>query len=235
MNANEEILGQIAAAEAQEVSREIAAARRTPQGARGAAVKFYPRFDALLTEWHATFEVKSDCKPGCSHCCSQRVDVLPHELFALVDYVRTRFNEAEIVHLLRRAEENAAALLPLAPVQRHFAVLTCPLLGADGLCTVYAVRPTVCRKYHSSDVAECRLRVEHPVDFSQRELQDPHVNQAAITVMMAVQTSWRGAGFDTEPYDLSIALAEALHNPKLEKRWRDGKKAFSAQALRRFD
>jgi hypothetical protein len=39
----------------------------------------------------------------------------------------------------------------------------------------------------------------------------------------------RDAGFDSDAYELAAALLEALDNPRAERRWRDGKKAFIAR------
>jgi hypothetical protein len=42
----------------------------------------------------------------------------------------------------------------------------------------------------------------------------------------------REAGLDAGPYDLNGALLEALTHPRAERRWRDGKKAFTGPGCR---
>ena len=50
-------------------------------------------------------------------------------------------------------------------------------------------------------------------------------HNAAVIIAQA-RNAARAAGLDADAYDLNVALLEALDNPKAERRWRDGKKAF---------
>lgn len=119
------------------------------------------------------------CRTGCSWCCHFDVDVTPAEAEAIAAVIRT-WHPRE-----RRARIHALQVTALAregmdgPMDRYFARIPCALLVA-GKCSVYAVRPLLCRGYMSRDKAECQR------GFEQRT--DSEVIASAINIVSVLQT-----------------------------------------------
>jgi hypothetical protein len=44
---------------------------------------------------------------------------------------------------------------------------------------------------------------------------------------MPERSTWDAEARDAAPVDMDLALLEALENPKVWRRWRDGKKPFT--------
>jgi uncharacterized protein len=86
-----------------------------------------------------------ECRPGCAHCCNARVEVSEHEA-ALIAAHLGRWTDDE--------RDPAIARL-VAKAGRPDAGQPCALLQ-DGHCSVYPIRPAVCRKAHSLSAAACR-------------------------------------------------------------------------------
>jgi uncharacterized protein len=97
-----------------------------------------------------------NCKEGCSYCCRKPgVLVAFPELLRLVEHVRRTFSETEITELAERARGYAVQMEGRncnAPLKES---VPCPLL-VNERCSVYEVRPLVCRGYNSTSVDACR-------------------------------------------------------------------------------
>lgn len=99
--------------------------------------------------------LKPACRAGCSACCDQLVDVNAveaHELAAHVDALP----EPERAETMRKlaAKAEAERRTPWNMEHRH----PCPFLAGDDSCSVYDIRPIVCRSYHSTDPRSCSWR-----------------------------------------------------------------------------
>jgi Fe-S-cluster containining protein len=72
------------------------------------------------------------CAPGCSECCHQRLTITGVEA-AFIEEGLTAMSPEELEGVRRRAAETSAD--------------ECAALGSDGRCTIYGLRPLVCRSH----------------------------------------------------------------------------------------
>ncbi len=113
--------------------------------------------------------VVSNCKRGCCSCCGQHIQMNPAEAHALTQYIKRMFSMPQIRSLKRRTQQwlalDGIQRKGLSPVDR--AGLSdnepcCPLL-VDCACSVYPVRPIICRTHFvSSDPSACRRAYREP-------------------------------------------------------------------------
>lgn len=102
------------------------------------------------------------CHSGCSACCHLYVGVDPGIAALVADHLRSTLGADELQQLLKRLEAAHATILSLPdPV---LARIPCPLLGKDGLCSIYDVRPLSCRAFTSADARACHAFVFGPED-----------------------------------------------------------------------
>ena len=96
------------------------------------------------------------CREACSYCCCKpNVLVSVPELVRLLDHVERTFTADAIVKLRDRARRYAAQMAGRSLDEPVNDSVPCPLL-VDDRCSVYEVRPLVCRGYNSTDVDACR-------------------------------------------------------------------------------
>ena len=200
------------------------------EGVQEAVVRFHREVDRVLDESVRAHHVALACRRGCSLCCHLPVEVLPPEAFALARWLRARLAPAALAALLERLERNAARTRELGPAGRKRVNLACALLGADGSCGAYEVRPAQCRRFHSTDLPTCEAGHADPADTSRPSAAHPLVAHNAQVVIALAQRGLGDAGLDATPEDLNVALLEALRDGKSWRRWRAGKKAFAAKA-----
>lgn len=212
-----------------EILREARSALRDAPRADTLAptvLRFHRRVDAILEESHRIHRVEVACRSGCSHCCHLQVDVLPPEAFALAEWLRRHRTAEELAALASRVRDNARRTRSLGLEARRRINIPCALLGNDGMCTAYEVRPAQCRRFHSTDLAACEASFAAPDDDGIASAVHPLVAHNAQVVVTLAQHGLRDEGVDAAPVDMNLALEAALEGSRAWRRWRDGKKAF---------
>jgi Fe-S-cluster containining protein len=106
----------------------------------------------------------SSCKKGCSYCCYQAVAVSTWEVQKIAKYAK-RKTTGFVGYSVEKGET-------IRHIQDQFAKIPCPFL-IDDLCTIYPVRPFMCRTHFSisDDPTDCSLTLkpEHQVPYFNME------------------------------------------------------------------
>lgn len=148
------------------------------------------------------------CGAECAYCCyvPQVLVTLP-ELARIVERVQT-WPAEEIDALKARVDAHirAQSAEPATPAARP----ACPLLVAHR-CSVYDVRPLVCRGQHAYDAQQCRTRCETGTGET---MQLTVVLEAVRGAVSGVVTAFQSMGAGGGLLDLSRALVLALENPR---------------------
>lgn len=115
----------------------------------------YEQLDRSVAELREHIEGEGEvvsCREGCTNCCYQRILATDVEVRAIVDHLRARSRPGALIDLRRRAVEQLARVRAIR--QRHYYHLREPCVFLDlekQRCTVYVVRPVVCRLHLSVD------------------------------------------------------------------------------------
>jgi Fe-S-cluster containining protein len=155
------------------------------------------------------------CEPGCNFCCHQRVSVLPHEAFALLDHLQTRATASEAAAIELRIRENARRIDGMTAAQHYAANVACAFL-VDGRCAAYAARPSVCASFHSLSRERCEHAFNHPEDSGTPKNSRPAL--LALTALTgalieAAQAGTATAGLANGKAELHQALRALLDDP----------------------
>jgi len=122
-------------------------------------------------------------------------------------------------------EANLGRIAAMSPEAHVRAGIPCALLE-DGACSAYDARPATCRKYYSISVDVCRHAFDAPSEPLIGDIENETVRLAGNAVALGYAKGLEDAGFDAALYELHYALYKALTDPKAERRYRDGKRAF---------
>jgi len=166
-----------------------------------------------------------DCRDGCDYCCHFKVEVGAEEVFAMTHYVESVLTPDQKDAILDRARVNNHLVSTLSQSKRIQTNIPCAFLS-DHSCTVYSARPAMCRKVHSTDVSACKQSFDNPADATVLNAEHSGISAISMTAITAVREGIKESGFDGTIYDLNEVVVDAFENPKCEKRWRQGKKAF---------
>lgn len=165
------------------------------------------------------------CKAGCWFCCTQPVTLPIPEVLRIAHHIRDNWSPEELAALKERLASYRAALESNMKEQkgrklRHI----CPLLQEEK-CSVWEVRPIVCRGYNSTDVNVCIKKKDDPVN-------DPPVPASGVQQMIAqrirhgMQIALHHHRLQPDMCDLSLGLAFALENPDAAERYAAGEMVF---------
>lgn len=155
-----------------------------------------------------------DCKAGCTYCCTLRVEALAPEVFRIACELK-KLKLDQLAAVIERLKVHA---MKAAGVPSKEFYLTCPLL-VNGLCSIYSVRPGMCRKFYSLDVEQCK----NP-DAEIPENLGMVVKSGAI--MSGITHAYERAKFSAAPHELGQALLLALTDSTAEERWGKGEIVF---------
>ena len=155
-----------------------------------------------------------DCKAGCSYCCHVRVQALDPEIFRIARELR-KYSPEELQLLLARLQSHATVVKGVSIADHRTA---CPFLE-DNMCSIYEVRPAVCRKAHSLDVEKCKLPGE---DIP----QSLDVILKAEALMKGTTDAYRQVDLSATGHELGQAVLLALTDETAESRWYAGEAIF---------
>ncbi len=166
--------------------------------------------DAAASAFVAHFpnQPARDCRAGCDACCHLYVMIPPGVAEAIGDYLIKRLDPAALTELRGELERAAAAADALADPSRlrH----RCPLLGSDGRCTIYEVRPPTCRAFTSKSAAACRSLVFDPNGPVSTIPQNPSQFRVYIEATGALEQAALSRGLPPRQRGLAAALLAAL-------------------------
>ncbi len=159
----------VAALEANARGQKVSLPVIQPSDAAGITNKMYARLDAAIARRDAIIGTRMACHKGCNACCATPVLVSEGEGVAVSEWLRDPANaevraqfeaayaawRATIGDLAGKGEtsDHDAHRAWLVEVLRRNAMCA---FNRDGACTIYPVRPGICRKTHALDTnAHC--------------------------------------------------------------------------------
>lgn len=163
------------------------------------------------------------CRKGCSFCCKVWVDTTPPEVLYTVKSMPPEQKARAI-----EAVERACAQTSGASFEDRLGKVNppCPMLGADGACTVYDDRPLACRTLVSTDVEACKRTF---LDGSDEGFPGLKV---WLTLRDSYASALEGAlihsGLAHQAREWNDSLNIALKAADAEERWLGGADVFAA-------
>ena len=163
------------------------------------------------------------CKKGCSTCCSRPVGTTAPSVFRLAAWLRERLRPDELAEVLRRVAALDDVTHGKMWTPRERPPNPCALL-VDGACSVYEVRPFVCRAWNAVDAEDCKRTtgqdaVEMRFDLYQRAV--------FAAVEDGVKLALADAGLDGGDLELTASLRAALERPDAGEAWLAGEPVFA--------
>jgi Fe-S-cluster containining protein len=155
------------------------------------------------------------CAPGCFFCCYLPVDVLAPEAFRIAEHLQQTRSPGELTDLVYRLG---------AQGQHDFGARPCVFL-AHGRCSIYEVRPMVCRGYNSLSKERCEAYYDDAsIDLT--GTKDRVAGDLAEAIEDGVIAGLTALGLDAQWYELSSAVLRALGTSNGPARWAQGEAVF---------
>jgi Fe-S-cluster containining protein len=179
------------------------------------AVKaFYKRLDRQIAGNIEKHDIPLVCSKGCSHCCTLRVELFGYEVIAIANHIRDSFSTAEFAEVTKKLAEASESAKGLR-MEEHF--VPCALLK-DGICSIYEMRPAMCRKFSSLSLESC-------LDNCQAA-ENRGLKESTMAAYHGFAEGARQGGLRKTLYELNQALNVAVNKPLVWKRWINGSEVF---------
>ena len=125
----------------------------SPQDAIRKLRRLYDKLDNALKP----IEKVTSCKQGCTHCCYLPILSSQIENELIKDYISENYSNDKLSEFKYKINQNKDVLTRLVHVSGRFmhdnyklyatANIPCAFLDSNSNCTIYKVRPFICRKY----------------------------------------------------------------------------------------
>ena len=166
------------------------------------------------------------CGKGCSFCCRMWVDATPPEAL----YTVKKMPQEQRQRALQAVERACDQTSGVGFFDRCGKVNPpCPLLDAEGACSVYDSRPIACRTLVSTNVDDCKSTFMEGSDVG---FPSPRV---WFTLRDSYNTALEGAlihaGLAYQARELNDSVRIALTRPDAEARWLSGADDFAAAGV----
>jgi len=179
--------------------------------------------EELAARLDAAEEAHIACKAGCGICCMVNVAVLFPEAVAIVGYLNRHFNKSEAALLKARVAELYRQIRWLDEEERLFLRQPCAFLDERGSCSIYPVRPLLCRSVTSIDPEDCRQAITSPALGETRSVL---MNLFQKTLMEAafrgVGKALSDAGLDARGMTLTAAVKHLVDEPEMAQAYLGG-------------
>ena len=167
-----------------------------------------------------------DCKPGCHFCCYNLPAITPPEALLMGHYVEQTFSDQKKEELADSIDKILKHIDGLSPYEvimmRH--ELPCIFLE-NGMCSVYQVRPVVCRTCTSTSAEHCKMIFE-----SQNHMARLRCYQYIREIFQTVQTdlinSCRELGYQSDLVHVAEGIRDYLKHPNPIQAWLEGEIVF---------
>ena len=215
------------AAAARENVVAIVGQGRVPERALEIPLSAFSLADHLTRRFEAEAELPHPvaCQAGCDSCCYNQVELTPPEALLIGHHIAGNFSEAEKETVLAAVARNLARTDGKNPaaVAVMRAELPCPLLR-DRRCSVYPVRPLVCRAMHGLDRERCAAELRTGSLAGSQYYA--HRHEIAASVSAGLREGCRVAGLQSGAFNLTRALNDFFTQENPVERWIMGEEVF---------
>jgi Fe-S-cluster containining protein len=206
---------------------EILGQGRVPERAWEIPVSAFFLADHLIRRCEAENPLPHpiSCQAGCDFCCFNQVQLTPPEALLIGHYIEENFSQAEKDLLLAKVARTLAltAGKSKTAVAKMRSQLPCPLLR-NHRCSVYPVRPLMCRAMHALDAARCQAELQS--GSLAGSTYYAHRHDIAVSVSTGLMEGCRALGLQAGPVGLPRALNDFFAWEDPARRWLAGEKVF---------
>jgi Fe-S-cluster containining protein len=165
------------------------------------------------------------CQAGCDACCYNQVELTPPEALLIGHHIEKYFSEAAKDLLL----DHVARILQLTAGKGKTEIaarrreIPCPLL-AKHTCSIYPIRPLVCRAMHGLDAARCEAELR--AGSLAASSYYAHRHEIAWSVSAGLLEGCRAVNCQAATLNLAQALQDFFSQANPVERWISGEEVF---------
>lgn len=164
------------------------------------------------------------CGPGCGSCCVVNVATLVPEGLSIVHYLRQQEDQL-VESVALRLEKLWRQIRGLDDEERLVARRACAFLDERGCCSIYPVRPLLCRGFNSTSAQACRDALSGQVLGEEPAVVCYQFQQEIYrSLFTGVAGGLEQGGLEGRSYQLAGLIRYLLRHPGAGADWLSGQK-----------
>lgn len=104
-----------------------------------------------------------DCKKGCGYCCILNIPTLLPETHNIANFVKTNFSSRQLNNVKQKIIKYGFQIRNLDDDERIACKKPCTFLSEEESCSIYPVRPILCRSVTSASALSCKQAMENAI------------------------------------------------------------------------
>lgn len=151
------------------------------------------------------------CKAGCGSCCRVNVAVLRPEAVNIARYLHKTHTTQTLRLLKKQMRTLCVAISGLDDDERIAVRKNCVFLDDSGSCSIYPVRPLLCRSITSISAADCRDALAMQVFGESRPVMMNLVQKNLMNVaFQGLASALEDSGYTSQGQELTAAVLSVL-------------------------
>lgn len=126
--------------------------------------------DIIADHKNEAFLEQIDCKKGCGDCCILNIPVLAPEVFNIKNFIEKNLSSRKRKTVFRKVKELSFPLKNIDDEERIACRKECVLLNDDKSCSVYEVRPILCRSVTSTSREKCKESLDSVITGGENKI-----------------------------------------------------------------
>lgn len=153
------------------------------------------------------------CKAGCGSCCRVNVATLIPEAHNIAAYLRRTRSAAALEELCGRMRQMLVVISGLDDDERIATNQSCAFLDQHGSCSIYPVRPLLCRSITSTCAEACRAALRcYMLNESGTVVMNMFQKDLMDTAFNTLAQLWHESGGDSRSRELTAAVYPLLQH-----------------------
>lgn len=158
------------------------------------------------------------CHKGCKTCCRLNVAVLPVEAICILNHLKSVLSEQDFKSLSGKFHSHYLQCAGLEDEDRIVAGINCIFLNSEGACSIYPVRPLICRSITSSSAEACKESFNSLVFGEEKEILINLFQKILINATFGLICDiLEDNGFDNDSHTLAYSLVFFNKNENVKK------------------
>ncbi len=175
----------------------------------------YHNCERLLDHYHPDRLSLLACRAGCGDCCILKVSVLLPEALAIIEYLEAQPGSVR-TSLEKKLDQVWTRISGAEGDEWGGMRQSCVFLDTTENCTIYSVRPLLCRGVTSTDADNCKqaLNAECDDDKSAVEM-NLFQRELFQTAYVGLSVGLEKMGVDNRGFELTGIVRALLRDPQL--------------------
>ncbi|WP_273266628.1 YkgJ family cysteine cluster protein [Flexistipes sinusarabici] len=157
-----------------------------------------------------------DCKKGCGYCCILNIPVLSPESDNIYHFIKSNFSDQQLNIIKQKIDSYGFQIKNLDDEERIVCRKPCIFLSDEESCSIYPVRPILCRSVTSTSASKCKQALESVVMGDENTvLMNSFIKDLYKNLFLAVSDFLSSRNLPDKSVEITQAVKKSLNSEQI--------------------